>query len=933
MYTNADGLLNKKDELQMLIAEYEPSIIAITELKPKRLKYFEQVEYAFPGYVLFTNKDMRLGAGIYIKKSLNPVEYDGLSDIKFEESVWCTFTSKRKENVLLGCIYKSPNSVPQNEEALMEMLRKAGNLNFDKICIVGDFNYPTVDWNGKWTSTRDEQFLESIRDAYLHQMVNKPSRRREGQRPTLDDLILVNDLTLVSDIIHCSPLGKSDHEVLLFKLYVEEDDNKEQEPKFNLSKGDYAGMRTEFGCMDWSMMEGLSVEECWSKIQNSLHQGMDKFIPKSCVKHNNFKPKWLKGEVMKSAKKKYALYKRFLKSKSSYDYAMYIQHRKACKKKVRSVKKDYEKRIIKESKSNPKVFWKYIQSKTKTASGISPLRTNDGKLVDSDMDKAETLNAFFASVFSRENTEDMINLEEACHSEGILLSDIVVTPAAVKDKLSHLDGNKAEGPDGIPPKVLKELSDELAYPIAILFNKSLEKGTLPKIWKNADVVAIFKKGTRSDASNYRPVSLTSVLCKVLESFIRDAIVKHMTDYNLYASCQHGFRNRRSCVTQLLEVMEIITDNCDQGELTDMIYLDFRKAFDSVPHQRLLVKLRAYGITGVVYNWVADFLSNRQQRVRVNKSKSGLVEVLSGIPQGSILGPVLFTLFINDISDNLSSDCRIFADDTKIFNTTNNTNILQDDLNILQEWSKTWKLDFNISKCNVLHIGKRNPQCIYTMNAGGEEKEINSCDKEKDLGVFFDGLLTFDAHVHACIAKANRILGIIKRSFVCLDKDSFTQLYKTLVRPHLEYANVIWAPKFKRQSIAIERVQRRATKIVQEVREFEYERRLKLLNLPTLKYRRFRGDVIQTFKIVNKIDDLNIDDFYSYMNECRTRGGSEKFFINRCFTNTKLHSFSQRSARYWNNLQLNTKNAKDINQFKNLLDSDPHRKIFRYDFDS
>ena len=262
----------------------------------------------------------------------------------------------------------------------------------------------------------------------------------------------------------------------------------------------------------------------------------------------------------------------------------------------------------------------------------------------------------------------------------------MITPIAVKDKLKQLNNCKIQGPDGIPPKVLKEVSENLAIPLSILFNKSLEKGLIPADWKQAEVVAVFKKGTKSDPGNYRPVSLTSVICKVLESFVRDAIVKHMNDHDLYANCQHGFRNKRSCATQLLEVMEILTDHIDQQESTDMVYLDFRKAFDSVSHERLLSKLMMYGITGGVHIWVKSFLYDRTQRVRVGKKFSSSADVLSGIPQGSTLGPVLFTIFINDIADNINSFCCIFADDTKIFNITKNSITLQEDLTKLQEWS-------------------------------------------------------------------------------------------------------------------------------------------------------------------------------------------------------------------------------------------------------
>ena len=221
-----------------------------------------------------------------------------------------------------------------------------------------------------------------------------------------------------------------------------------------------------------------------------------------------------------------------------------------------------------------------------------------------DLDKAETLNNFFSSVYTREDLSNVPELRECLYSNGVSLSEVRVTPQAVKDKLKKLDINKAQGPDMIPPKVLKELCEDLCS----LFNKSLETGNLPSEWNTAVVTALFKKGSKSDPGNYQPVSLTCVLCKVLENLVRDAIVSHFIDNNLYVNCQHGFRKKRSCVTQLLEVMENVTTLLDEGQNIDIVYLDFKKAFDTVPHERLLVKLKAYGICGGVLKWIENFLS-------------------------------------------------------------------------------------------------------------------------------------------------------------------------------------------------------------------------------------------------------------------------------------------------------------------------------------
>ena len=386
---------------------------------------------------------------------------------------------------------------------------------------------------------------------------------------------------------------------------------------------------------------------------------------------------------------------------------------------------------------------------------------NNKVYTSEDKEKAETLDKFFSSVFTVEDMNNIPKLEPGEKSEGKFLLDIIITVDTVRAKLKALNPNKSPGPDKIYPRILKELSNELAEPLTYLFKKSPEEGKLPDDWKHAEVTAIFKKGEKSNPSNYRPVSLTSVVCKIMESFVRDAIQEHMESNKLYTSCQHGFRRGRSCISQLLEVMEDFTNYIDNGQTFDTIYLDFRKAFDTVPHARLLCKLKAYGIDGKVVDWIQMFLSNRTQQVRVGKEYSSRSQVSSGIPQGSVLGPVLFTIFINDLPEGLESLCKIFADDTKIYNVSNQKVTIQNDLSKIQEWSLKWQLFFNGDKCICLHYGYNNPKYDYYFYNNSNTKKLSEGEQEKDLGVIFDITLKFDIHINSQVEKANKVTGMIK----------------------------------------------------------------------------------------------------------------------------------------------------------------------------
>ena len=386
------------------------------------------------------------------------------------------------------------------------------------------------------------------------------------------------------------------------------------------------------------------------------------------------------------------------------------------------------------------------------------------------------------------------------------------------------------------------------------------------------------------------------------------------------------------MTQLLQVMEDFTKYFEKGESFDILYLDFKKAFDSVPHQRLLIKLQSYGISGNLLKWIENFLSNRTQRVRVGDSFSSTSDVLSDIPQGSILGPILFTVFINDLPEGINSYCHIFADDTKIYNSAKNHDILQNDINELQEWTEKWCLYFNESKCKVMHAGKKNPKHTYTMSTKEEPVKVAVTEEEKDLGVTFDYLLKFNTHINNAIIKANKILGLIKRSFDFIDEDVLINLYKSLVRPHLEYGNLIWYPTLG-QSAEIENVQRRATKLIPSLKRLKYEDRLEKLKLPSLKHRRKRGDMIQVFKIINQIDDLKQELFFEPTPVEKTRGTINKLYVKGDKSiNLRLNVFSNRTVSNWNSLATNIKTSTNTNNFKNRLDCDPKFNLTRYDYD-
>ena len=874
---------------------------------------------------MFLNKEPKRSVLIYCREGIDVNVIEPAQDTLFEKL--CLELKIKNNIIFLGCIYRSPNcNKLESTLQINNFLKEINIQKYQRFFLTGDFNYPDIEWNNRLSlGPIDESFVECIDDLFLHQVVTKPTRNIQGQKANILDLIITNDISNINNVHHLAPLGSSDHDVLVFETELTLENNEPSQPKFNFFKTDFKAFKTHLSQKDWSILNDLNTNEAWDKFSNTLKDCFNKFVPKTKSKTKKTQPFWLNNQCNKAIKKKYLYYKRFMQSKSSYDYNQYIKKRNKAKKVIRESVRNHEKKIVNESKHNSKPFWKYVNNLLKRSTGVANLIKPDNSFTKTDEEKADVLNNFFSSVFTKEDITNLPNIEN--RSKNNFLSDIILTKEAVYLKLKNLKTNKAMGPDGIPAIILKELCEELCLPITMIFNKSISTGEVPKEWKVAEVTAIFKKGNKQEPGNYRPVSLTSITCKVLESLISDSIRNYFETNSFFTNCQHGFRNHRSCVTQLLEVLNDFTNFIESKDCIDVIYLDFSKAFDTVPHKRLLTKLKSYGIDGNVLGWIDDFLSKRSQRVRVNKSISDLKPVTSGIPQGSILGPLLFIIFINDLPDGIHSICKIFADDTKIYNSHEKSNVIQQDLLTLQEWSKIWQINFNITKCSVLHIGKNNNNVKYYFDKDNK-RELKTTKCEKDVGVAFSPDLKFDEHINTIVSKANQLVGLIKRSFTHIDKTFMTKLYKAIVRPHLEYANVIWHPIYKRQIELLERVQRRFTKLIPSIKDLPYTERLKILKLPSIKYRQVRADLIQTYKIIHSIDNLSCPEFFTFCNN-QTRNSKLKLFKQHASSKLRSNYFTNRVNNFWNSLSESSREALSINEFKNKIDKELYNIMYEY----
>lgn len=409
------------------------------------------------------------------------------------------------------------------------------------------------------------------------------------------------------------------------------------------------------------------------------------------------------------------------------------------------------------------------------------------------------------------------------------------------------------------------------------------------------------------------------MCKLMESVIKDAMLAYLLEHGLINKQQHGFISKRSTCSQLLECINDWSVSLSHKQSIDVAYIDFKRAFDSVVHSKLYLKLKSLGINGNLLHWICDFLSNRFQAVRVANSTSTFRFVRSGVPQGSVLGPILFLVFINDIVDLFGSglNLKLYADDVKLYTAIrdiSSVGVLQSGLDKLNEWANEWQLSIAINKCSVLHIGKNNPQHSYNL----QSDSLCNAFETTDLGIVVDYKLRFSTHYASIVKKAHQRASLILRCFKCRDPLLLSKAFVVYVRPLLEYCSPVWAPVYTCDISLLESVQRRFTKRIAGMKDLTYPQRLTKLKLETLELRRLKTDLITMFKILHNYLDIDFNDFFTLSNVTSTRGHRYKLSKSLSHNNARLFSFSCRRIDCWNSLSDNILESVSLESFKTKL---------------
>ena len=513
---------------------------------------------------------------------------------------------------------------------------------------------------------------------------------------------------MVENIEFLPGLRKSDHLILEFEyIYFSERVISKHVYRKNFFRGNYEAINTKLNNTSWEYLCSGTIDDSWNLFVDILTRLINEHIPvcKESPGLDKTLP-YINREIKDALKKKNTAWRKYLYYKTIQNFDNYILFRDKATSVIRNAKYSYEKELASNIKYDCKLFWKYIKFQSKTHCKLGPLKDENGADINDDFCRADLLSRYFGSVFKTDQECRTLPTNKKPTNQ---LNRITITIEDVKKAIKTLKPNKACGPDNIHAKILIECKDTLAEPLTRIFNKSLSDAKVPTAWKNSIITPIFKSGDKRLPENYRPISISPLYSNIMQKIIKEKLVTHLIDNDLPSPAQFGFTKGKSCQLQLLESLEDWTKSLDHGTDVDVIFYDFKKAFDTFSHSKLILKLELYGITGSILHWIKDFLTNRTQEVVINQVHCSTQKVLSGVPQGSVLGPILFLVFINDLPDLAVTTVRLFADDAKTYssiNTDNDVENLQCTTDKFYDWSIKWDMNFNEKKCKRLHLGKK-----------------------------------------------------------------------------------------------------------------------------------------------------------------------------------------------------------------------------------
>lgn len=906
IFLNARSIVNKISDLSFLVEKTSPKIIFINETWITAEKNIETELSINNRYdVILANRKTR-GGGCAILISRDIPFKTILSCSKYQcELININLFLPKKINIFL--IYRPPNCSLENTKKILKFLYENIENNF---ILCGDMNIPNINWvDYSFNCQKGKLLLDFMFQTNSTQHVTEFTRLSS----TLD-LIFSSPSNLLSNVKITENFSNSDHNMITFNINssIPFNRHKKKVYKRQLTENNFSILNEKYANYKWTdeLSFYFSVNSKYNAFTDTMLYFFDSAMPLKPL--NNIIKENYPKRITELSRNKLKLFKESKKDPNNNEIQLKY---KIISRQLRKITRDYytekDKRIVSKGRSS---VYKYFKNKLKPVIQVPTLFDKNGEICLSDKAKSNAMGITFQKAFNKKNSELVIGSNFTKSADKI--EDIQFNILDIFKLLRKLPNKNSTSPDSIPYILLKKCAFTLSHIITELFRLILDEGEIPEIWKHSIVIPIFKKGDKTITDNYRPIALTCTLCRTFERLLVNKLIEFLRNKDFFSIEQFGFLKQRSTVTQLLTMLNQIYSCVDRGNKVDIVYIDFKKAFDTVPIELLIQKVKHIGIDGKILKFLINFLNNRKFKVRIEQDFSEEYPIHSGVPQGSVLGPLLFVIFINDLPEHLPKgvNIKIYADDIKLYvehNNDNNRNKLKESLVITEKWAKNNGLGISIDKCICLYIGKNNDKQQYFIDGQPIKKE--NC--VRDLGILIDTDLSFSAHITKITKQAYSMIYQIFRIFKSKDLDNLVFVFKTYLRPLLEYATEIWSPSRKDHLISLEKIQKIFTK-----RAFKqcglvdkpYEIRLQICKLKKLEERRVLADLCMTYKILNNFTHLEQEKYFTLTKRAKRR---IHLLQNKRFTSKSKNNFFARIVSLWNKLPREIVEIRDLKKFR------------------
>ena len=822
---------HRLQELHQFVEINHVDILALTETKLDDTILPDL--YHLPNFhaPITKHRNRRGGGTALYARSLLPIKRIPELEIPGEEWIWAHINIQ-DTSLIICCIYLPPNISAHRQTEFLDRLAESATMaqtySPKSIIILGDINVGNIFLKHPIPNSGITPFDIRLKDATdaidLVQLIDEPTRPTSNN---LRDLMFVNDPGSITDSGVLPPFSQLDHYPIYATMGIVKPETPSKRSKlvWDYDKLDAHRLTDILINTDWDSVLAGDVDEAATKFTSTILNAAKEAIPTKMSSTDRQHKPWMTPDLTRNIRKRDRLFRQARRRQSEADWDRWKRQRNFVTTLNRHTRDDYFKSKVNNLLIHRQSPFKY-HTILKTIIGrnnrqtIPPLVQLDGTIATDDDHKATLLNNHFANQ-SRLNADDDRNPLANDNRRPVPSIDTInVASREVLDMLNSLDPNKSCGSDEIPPKILKLVALLIYEPLTILYNACLSQGVYPAIWKIANVHPIFKnKGSPSDPTNYRPISLLPSLSKLLEKIVFKHIYQHATDNSLLSQKQSGYRPGHGTQLQLLHLTQNMFSNLDKGNDFTAIYLDIAKYFDKIWHQGLLLKCEVeFGIKGMLLQWLCSYLRDRKQRVRVGSSYSTFQTINTGCPQGSVLGPLLALIYLNDLSNKITNDVLFFADDTSLYAPHQSNNItriqrsLQKDLDSIFAYGQDWYITFNANKTIMqTFTTKQNTQSPY-LTFGGEP--ITRVTKHKHLGLTLSNDLRFHAHINEMILKVNRDMSPLYPIARYLPRTILDQLYKIYILPYFDYCDIVYDGHFTiHDSQRLERLQNRAARLI------------------------------------------------------------------------------------------------------------------------